>query len=428
MQDRSDHGKDLRELARDDGTRLHTALDAMDLIDSGLSEAAWEKKVRERLGDSIVDEWSVLTGQEYDFTYDSFEAARHFSVSWRSRPLAAECEWMMPRLRDAIARCGHDEPFLLEIGAGPGAAAAILSAALDVRVVTVDSHPKSLGLPEQFAELTDGRVESRIGDLADLAAVLDGAKPAAVFGLGIYRHIQAHVHSAKSFSDWWPMQKILDQYTVGPDVKAFIDALGGADLIVSEIMCADYLAEMCAGLSQSGYRIPRGGIRRIEGATPSGPTVAFGVHFSTADLPERDPNLLIEMCSPLPRPHLDFSTPEDDPYGAEALRLSLEPTEFIDAAEVDYTDGSARLRHEVFGLGKHLVGQYVSSTGGFRNLKVFARNDLEAVLGGLRDDEEELERVGAAMLYRCKIPAPQWDGPLDTAENLVRFEEGCGAD
>lgn len=78
MQDRTDHGKDLRELAREDGTRLHTALDA-DLIDSGLSEAAWEKKVRERLGDSIVDEWSVLTGQEYDFTYDSTEAARRFS-------------------------------------------------------------------------------------------------------------------------------------------------------------------------------------------------------------------------------------------------------------------------------------------------------------------------------------------------------------
>lgn len=72
---------------------------------------------------------------------------------------------MMPRLRDAIERCGHDEPFLLEIGAGPGAAAAILSAALDVRVVTVDAHPKSLGLPEQFAELTGGRVESGLETL-----------------------------------------------------------------------------------------------------------------------------------------------------------------------------------------------------------------------------------------------------------------------
>ena len=200
-------------------------------------------------------------------------------------------------------------------------------------------------------------MESRVSEIADLADVLDGIIPAAVFGMGVYRHLQPHQHGSGSFSDWANMQQILATHQVEPHVTSFIKALDGADLLLAEMMCTDYLAEMASGLFQHGYDVPSGGMRRIDGATPEGPTTAFGIHFTTADLPSRDPNLLIEMFSPLPRPHGRLQSDPDNEPAAEALRLSLEPTEFIEGAELDYTDGSGRLRYEVFGWGEHLMGR-----------------------------------------------------------------------
>ena len=417
--EKSTSEKDKSSESNADGVRLIQALDSLDLVDSELGEAAWMSCVTERVGDDIADEWYAFTNEgdverEYNFTYGSFEKAKHFSVGFRSGPLAAECAWMLPRLRDAIDRSGHPEPFLVEIGAGPGAAAAVLSAALQVPVIAVDAHPLTSGLPEQFARCTGGNVTSRVADIADLASVLDGRIPAAVFGMGIYRYLQPHHHRGESFSDWFEMERILAIHEVDPHVASFIAALGDADLVLSEQMCPDYLAEVASGLFQFGFQIPHGGIKRITSATPAGPTAAYGIHFSKADLPKRNPNLLIEMCSPLPRPYADFvSDPDNDP-AAEALRLSLEPTDFIEAAEIDYTDGSGRHRFEVFGWGKHLIGQYESTTGGYRRLRFFPRNDLDEALQALHGDQARIEEAGMATVYECNVPAPQWGGPLDT--------------
>lgn len=401
-----------------DSARLRRALDSLGLVDSGLDEDDWIDRVREQVGDDTVAEWRENCGsgdldEEYAFSYSSFEKAKHFSAGWRSGPLSDECEWMLPRLRDAITRSGHAEPFLVEIGAGAGAAAALLSAALEVPVIAVDSHPKTLGLPEQFAHCTGGRVTSRVADIADLAAILDGKHPAAVFGLTVFRHFQPHHHRGEAFSDWPEMRRILANKKVGGRVRSFIKALGGADLLLSEVMCTDYLAEVASSLSKFGYEIPQGGIKRITGSTPIEPTVVFGVHFTKAELPKRNPNLLIEMFSPLPMPEAGFASDPDNDPAAEALRLSLEPTEFIEAAEIDYSDGSGRMRHEVFGWGEHLIGQYVATNRGYRNLKFFPRSDLAAVLGGLHNDEAQLEQAGAATVSECQLPAPQWGSSLD---------------
>ena len=403
-----------------DGKRLILALDSLGLVDSALDQDAWIARVAEAVGDDIADQWFDFADgtsdvdSEYGFTYSTFEKARHFSVGWRSGPLAAECAWMLPRLRDAIDRSGHPEPFLVEIGAGPGAAAAVLSAALQVPVIAVDAHPLTSGLPEQFARCTGGNVTSRVADIADLEDVLDGRSPAAVFGMGIYRYLQPHQHRGDSFSDWFEMERILATHEVDPRVVSFIAALGDADLVLSESMCPDYLAEMASGLFRFGHQIPEGGIKRITSATPTGPTAVYGIHFSKADLPKRNPNLLIEMCSPLPRPYADFASDPDNDPAAEALRLSLEPTDFIEATEIDYTDGSGSHRREVFGWGKYLIGQYEATTRGYRRLKFFPRNDLDSALQALHEGEAHLEQAGVAVVSECNLPAPQWGGALDT--------------
>ena len=399
-----------------DSARLAQALKSLGLVDSTLDGDEWMRRVAKLVGDELADEWCELDVDDvehaYEFSYSSFEKAKHFSVGWRSGPLAAECAWMLPRLRDAITRNGHAEPFLVEIGAGPGGAAAVLSAALQVPVIAVDAHPLTAGLPEQFAQCTGGDVTSHVADIADLAEVLEGRIPAAVFGMGIYRYLQPHQHGGCSFSHWVEMEHILATHTVDPHVTSFIAALGGADLVLSEQMCPDYLAEMASGLFAHGYEIPAGGLARITSATPTGPKAGFGIHFSTADLPPRNPNLLIEMCSPLPRPHAGFSSDFDNDPAAEALRLALEPTDLIEAVEIDDFDGPGRMRREVFGWGKHLVGQYVATTLGYRSLKFFARNELEAALESIRGNESELEEYGAT-IRDCTLPGPQWGGPAD---------------
>jgi hypothetical protein len=407
------------EPADADSARLAQALESLGLVNSELGGNQWTRRVTEELGADIVRKWkrnarkTTDVRREYDLTYGSFENAKHLSASFRSAPLAAECAWMLPRLRDAITRSGHPDPFLVEIGAGPGAAAAVLSAALQVPVIAVDAHPLTAGLPEQFAQCTGGKVTSHVADIADLADILDGRIPAAVFGMGIYRYLQLHQHGGDSFSYWFEMERILATHTVDSHVTSFIAALGDADLVLSETTCMDYLAEMAAGLFAHSYQIPQGGITRITSAMPYGPATVVAIHFSKADLPARNPNLLMEMCSPLPRPHADFaSDPNNDP-AAEALRLSLGPTEFIEANEIVYIEEAVRHRREVFGFGKHLIGRYEATTQGYRNLKFFPRKDLEVELAAIRENEAELEEAGAATIQPCTLPAPQWDGPLD---------------
>ncbi|OBI13390.1 hypothetical protein A5712_05155 [Mycobacterium sp. E2327] len=397
--------------------RCRRALRFLNLVDSRLDEADWGQQVSRYVGEDDVDEWfggMSSFDEAYDFSYSSFERALHFSVGWRSWPFATECEWMLPRLRDAITRSRHEEPFLVEIGAGAGAAAAVISAALKVPVIAVDSHPKTLGLAEQFAGRTGGAVDSRVADIGDLADVLDGAVPAAVFGMTIYKHMQPPRHSEDSFSDWAKMQKVLATHRVDPELQRFIAALEGADLVLSEMTPPEYLAEVAAGLFSFGYDIPRGGIKRIDGETPAETTTSFGIHFSTADLPKRNPNLLIEMFSPLPQACAYFESDPDNDSAAEALRLSLEPTELLDAVEIDYTDGSGRMRREVFGFGDRLIGQYFSTTKGYRKLRIFERKDLEAGLEKLHADEAELVELGKASVYPCSLPAPLWGSPIDT--------------
>lgn len=421
---RASKGQDAGSNA--DLKRCRRAIRSLNLVDSRLGVVAWGEQVSKYVGKDAVTEWYDVYAtdheQVYDFSYSSFERATHFSVGWRSWPLTAECEWMLPRLRDALTRSGQDSPFLVEVGAGAGAAAAIISAALQVPVIAIDSHPRTLGLAEQFASRAGGQVESRISELADMDDVLNGTRPAAVFGMGIYRHLQPHKHNRSRFSDWAAMQDILANHSTDPQVDRFINALQGADLL-AEQSCPDYLAEVAAGLFTYGYDIPASGIARIDGSTPEGPTTAFGMHFSTANLVRRNPNLLVEMFSPLPRVET-YSEPESGKgVEAEALRLSLEPTELIEASEIDYADGSGRMRREVFRFGNRVFGQYFSATWGFRSLRVLQERHLETALQQLRTDEAELVRSGRARVQPCAIPAHLWDTQADKPTGLALFAQ-----
>ena len=367
------------------------------------------------MGEHHVEKFDTLPddyGSNYDFAYQSFEHALHFSVGWRSDPLRLECEWMIPRLRDALARSNSSYPFLVEVGAGPGAASALIAAALNVPVIAIDAHPSSAGLAEQFAERTGGTVESRVGDMKDLEHLLRGNRPAAVFGLGIYKHFQPPQQVGDSFSYWADMRKAAAKYRAEANVEAFIAALHGCDLLLSETASVVHMAEIAAGLAAHGYVIPRGGLAEIEAVTPNNTQTARQMHFTTAELPERDPNMLIEMYRPLPTPRPSLEITGDD-VRAEAMRLSLEPTEFVDATEWTYSDGSGVHRHEVF-LKDGVAGHYEATTRGFRHIRLVGSGSVSQLVDEISGRATAMMGGGQLSTREINTPAHMWGTAFDS--------------
>ena len=85
-------------------------------------------------------------------------------------------------------------------------------------------------------------------------------------------------------------------------------------MVLFELMCTDYPAEMTSGLFKFGCEIPQGGMKRSTGSTPTQPTVVYGIRFIKTVAPKHNPNNLMEMRSPLPRRYADFaSDPDNDP-------------------------------------------------------------------------------------------------------------------
>jgi hypothetical protein len=391
-----------------DHKRLERALRSLDLVDSRLDLMAWMDGVAAYLGEDEVELWgsreTSSVDEAYDFTYTSFQRAMHFSVGWRSWPLRIECEWMLPRLRAAINRSSGDQPpFLVEIGSGPGAAAAILSAALKVPVVAIDAHPLSAGLARQFAQRTGGRVEAQVSDGLSLSDVLGERAPAAVFGMSTWRYLMPHHHSGSHFSTWQGMRKTLREFQPPSAVVEMIKAMKGADVLLAEITCSDYVAEVAAAFGAHGYGVSTGGMKRIEALLPNGPSSTVLMHFTTTA--RKTPNLLTEMYHPLPEPRAGLEIEEDEV--AEAVRWSVEPTELITSSEVTYADEAPSRRVELFRCGS-LLGYYVAERGSLRRLAFHPANAHADIAAAMAHEEYELMAGALGTIRELGIPATDW--------------------
>lgn len=397
-----------------DRKRLERAFRALGLVDSRQKEDHWYTAVAASARDSDVDEWTWQSFADiedaYDYNYATFERARYLALSWRSYPLKVECDWMLPRLRSAIGRqraAGVDEPFLLELGAGPGGAAALLSAALQVPVIAVDSHPSTLGLPEQFSALTGGQVRSVVADAADLADVLEGRIPAAVYAMGTFRYVLGHNHVEGHYSDSAHMRRLIDSYHVSDGIGRMIDAFQGADVLSSEVGCPDFTAELAAALASRGYWIAQDGIARaLDMHTPNMVQETTLTHFTTnPDNKSPKQDLLLAMSEPLPQPKAGLSIKDSEV--AEALRLTLQPSELVLATEIVFADGSGTMRWELF-LHQDMVGTYKSTTGGYREINLYQLAALEKVTRELAEQVNTWIEAGQATATELNLPATLW--------------------
>lgn len=377
-----------------DRKRISQAIRRLGLIDSRMPADLWAAQAEAKVGADDLATWDALVVDEkddlYDFTYSTVDRALTLAVGFRSWPLEVECAWMLPRLRHALAEHDGEDRFLVEVGAGPGAAAAVLSAALGVPILCLDPHPLSAGLPEQLAERTGGAVTSHMAGTADIGRVLDGRVPAAVYGMGVFRYFQPHNHKPV-FSYATHMNAILARGHAEPAALEFYEAIQGADLVLSEMSCPDYVAEVAAGAQRSGYHVPAGGLTQLAGATPNGPTQTTGMHFTRAGT-AAESHLLVENYSPLPQPNAGLDLPNTPQ--AEALRWSLgDRLQSLDLTEVGYAKGGRVVRRELFRYGG-LFGQYSADNAGNRGIVFVSGEEWPEVSTFVREQQEAMVAAG----------------------------------
>lgn len=380
----------------------------MDLADSRQPYDVWLAQIGQSLPEESVLAYDrALTEKPedvYELLYRDFAHATLLSVSPRSAALEAEIAWMLPRLRTALQLAGPDRQMLVELGAGPGAASAIVSAILGVPVLAVDPIASTVGLAEQFATQTGGRVRSVQASASDLPTVLEGQTPAAVFGMGVYRYFQRHVHAQDSFSFAHQMDRMLASRKPDPESVAFLEAIAPADVLFSESCCPDYLAEVLVGAHAAGYGLAQDGAQVMPCSTVANPNLEVTLFHLVQD-PDRRSELhpFVQMQAPIPNPRAGLSIEHPQ---AEAARLrDSEQIQPVEDVEIEYANGT--LRREIFTLGD-LSGVYLSSDQGYRAITYAPEADLASLLDQYRAEDTETIQSAQAMIRPIDITADLW--------------------
>lgn len=396
------------EQMRRDNNSISRIVGRLGVPDSRLSYADFCKRAAAILGRDDVEKWMalerVLDERWQNFEYSTFERAIVYRVGWRSWGLEVECAWMLPRLREALERHSSESQFLVEIGAGAGAGAAVLSAALGVPVIAVDPDPRTAGMPERAAELTGGEVTSHVAGADDLAAVLTGRRPAAVFGMGVFRHIQPHHHRDGIFSFSNSIARYIEQETAARQTVKFFQTIAPSDLLLSEQACPDYVGEISAAAYPTGYEIVAGGLTQLEVAVPGEKATVTAMHFAEGHPRPAKHSLLVENYSPLPA--LSPGLVVED-VSAEAIRLSVKDAQSLFMTETTWLDGSGTMRREGFRAG-HVYGLYEATDRGFRRIKCVAERDWGTLISMARDNEKFMVDTGTVEVHKLAIPVSDW--------------------
>jgi len=378
------------------------------LIDSRCSHEEFYRNAGIALGKADLEEWMKVSSsgsydRNYDFQYSSVDRAIVTSVSWRSWPLEVELRWLLPRLANRLQRVPPEERYLVEIGAGPGAAAAIASAVLDVPVIATDAHPSTLGMAEQLSMRTQGNAISRVLDALDVSTVFHDAPPAAIFGLGVFRYVVRHNHKSRVFSYSGSAANFMKQPPSEAAVE-FFRSISPSDLLLAEQMCEDYLGEIASAALKANYFFTAAGVERLYHQIPGEDSSCVCVHL-TCEESEKSPRPPVELLAgELPPVAEGLNV---DGLQAEIMRSLLTPVEQLETQEIQWKDESGTLRREFFRY-ETLFGCYRASDVGFRELQLVSRHDESKLRREIADDEA---RVAPSERTRRRViatPSPLW--------------------
>ena len=388
--------------------KLSRVMRRLGLIDSRCSHEEFYRSAETALGKADLEEWMEVSSSDsydlnYDFQYASVDRALVTSVSWRSWPLEVELRWLLPRLANRLQRVPPEERYLVEIGAGPGAAAAIASTVLDVPVIATDTHPSTLGMAEQLSARTQGSATSVVVDALDVSTVFHDAPPAAIFGLGVFRYVVRHSHQSRVFSYSGSAAKFTKQ---PPSQKAaeFFRSIWPSDLLLAEQMCEDYLGEIASAALTANYSFTAAGVERLYHQIPGEDSSCVCVHL-TCEESEKSPRPPVELLAgELPPVAGGLNV---DGLKAEIMRSLLTPVEQLETQEIQWKDDSGTLRREFFRY-KSLFGCYRASDVGFRELQLVSRHDESKLRRKIADDEARIAPSERTRRRSIATPSSLW--------------------
>ena len=388
--------------------KLSRVIRRLGLIDSRCSQETFYRNAEIALGIDDMAAWLGISAsssyeENYDFHYSTLERAIVTSVSWRSWPLEVELRWLLPRLAESLSAVHQDRRYLVEIGAGPGAAAAIVSAVLEVPVLATDRHPMTQGLAEQFSNRVNGDASSFVVDALDIDSVFRDAPPAAVFGMGVFRYVVPHNHGSRVFSYLNSASGFMKEEPSNVAVK-FFESIAPADLFLAEQMCEDYLGEVGAAALASDYFFASKGVERLFHQLPGEESNCVCVHLTQNDDAKTLKSPIEELAGALPVLKAGLKA---EGLQAEVLRAQIGPTDQLELEEFTWEDGSGILRREFFRTAD-FFGSYRASNIGFRELRL-ARLANEQVLREEMEGEEVRDITGSSVSRRSiSTPSAFW--------------------
>ena len=372
-------------------------------IPGSKDQARWIQRVELELDRDFATKWDDLRASSqspefYEMSHRDVQTSMLLSAGLRSDLAKQELLWLLPLLRRDAARQVH--PLLVEVGCGSGVTSAIVSLALNTKVVAVDVSAAAVAVTSQVGSRLGADVEAHVGRAEDLATILGGRKADAVFLFSTLRYVQPHKHGG-AFSSPRYFEERMASTTPAPAFAAMVDAIdANGSLYYSDVACTDRIAEIEGCLASVGRHVALTDHREITGhvtwreekhvvfASPAGASAPSGESLFKA------------IAGSLP-PKWDGSSLEG--LAAERMRRSLDGLAFLAGHELEYLDGSGVTREELSqGSGYTLL--YRAATTGYRELTAYPAKQADQMLA----EFTATTSTDAYRVSRIPDPADAW--------------------
>lgn len=316
-------------------------------------QSRWEERVTDSLGEDVLRQWRALPCGSITEAALSMIMASRDSALLLPPPdhLLRDCKRLALQLAGSAAS-GRGMP-LLEVGSGAGLTAAVLSAALETKVVAIDQAADSATRATEIADLLGADVEAHEAPACDLPRTLRGRTFAAGYTRGVLRYLQPYRHVESRFGEIGGILDALPRAIASPEVAAILAALGAADLFALEVAPPCWVCLLDAASVDHGFAVDQSSLyaQPIDGYT------LIRLNSSSA---HASPMSILRSMVRVRCPEIGVVA---QGLEAELMRRDLEPVEVLCAFEVFDPAVGLPQRLEM-AIGSGFASLYTAYAGG----------------------------------------------------------------
>jgi SAM-dependent methyltransferase len=369
---------------------VEQALDALGVPPSDDWEVI-EETARRKLGEERIEEFEFADPEErLALVLADFPAAMTFAIGFRRAEFHTAVPWFMKQVHHLDA---DPDSVIVDIGAGAGFTAALMSVASNRKVIATEVIDTALPVIEEVGRHVGARVEALAAGIEDFVSITAKYSVETAILQRVLPYLDLPHEHCPGYS--WVVA-IENQYAVPELRNTVVDEFFQActevkQILILDWMCVERWAALIALAAESGFELDRAQSTRLLIHSSDGTSALHAMRFVRVDTPQLvDAVQLMDLQSgfswpPGPRwQHSDF-----DLYGWDAERVAMEFESDGEWYRVDMRH--ATHGRTVIGLFERVDGAWSYSTGdkGDRVLRYegpsmeVARNSLKAKYVGL---------------------------------------------